>query len=204
MYDKARKALEHREPVAELYLTMLWMFAARPADISRLRVRDVTIGQPHDSGTVPVQLTIREGKAAKFRGPYPVASILTRQQASMLQQLMMERSASQRIFSEPAVIRSKTLAEVKKVCAEATLQSLRKGAVRHLAQQGVPEDQLILMTGHTQINTLRKYLGYGRQLTAEGAEAQGNAVLLHPEQSNSETERRAPRTSRYGTRRSTV
>eukprot|EP00796_Vickermania_ingenoplastis_P011258 gene11257-biopygen8184 len=30
MYDKARKALEHREPVAELYLTMLWMFAARP------------------------------------------------------------------------------------------------------------------------------------------------------------------------------
>eukprot|EP00796_Vickermania_ingenoplastis_P012489 gene12489-biopygen9048 len=54
----------------------------------------------------------------------------------------------------------------------------------------------MLMTGHTQINTLRKYLGYGRQLTAEGAEAQGNAVLLHPEQSNSETERRAPRTSR--------
>eukprot|EP00796_Vickermania_ingenoplastis_P000936 gene936-biopygen777 len=204
MYDKARKALEHREPVAELYLTMLWMFAARPADVSRLRVRDVTIGQPHDSGTVPVQLTIREGKAAKFRGPYPVASILTRQQASMLQQLMKERSASQRIFSEPAVIRSKTLAEVKKVCAEATLQSLRKGAVRHLAQQGVPEDQLMLMTGHTQINTLRKYLGYGRQLTAEGAEAQGNAVLLHPEQSNSETERRAPRTSRSGTRRSTV
>eukprot|EP00796_Vickermania_ingenoplastis_P012495 gene12494-biopygen9053 len=98
----------------------------------------------------------------------------------MLQQLMKERSASQRIFSEPAVVRSKTLAEVKKVCAEATLQSLRKGAVRHLAQQGVPEDQLMLMTGHTQINTLRKYLGYGRQLTAEGAEAQGNAVLLHP------------------------
>eukprot|EP00796_Vickermania_ingenoplastis_P006966 gene6965-biopygen4220 len=154
MYDKARKALEHREPVAELYLTTLWMFAARPADISRLRVRDGTIGQPHDSGTVLVQLTIREGKAAKFRVPYPVASILTRQQASMLQQLMKERSASQRIFFKPAVVRSKTLAEVKKVCAEATLQSLRKGAVPHLAQQGVPEDQLMLMTGHTQLNTL--------------------------------------------------
>eukprot|EP00796_Vickermania_ingenoplastis_P011265 gene11265-biopygen8190 len=59
--------------------------------------------------------------------------------------------------------------------------SLRKGAVLHLAHKGArgPTD-----AHTTPVNTLRKYLGYGRQLTAEGVAAQANAGLLHPEQSS--------------------
>eukprot|EP00796_Vickermania_ingenoplastis_P010632 gene10632-biopygen7592 len=76
---------------------MLWMFAARPADISRLRVRSITFSAPDENGNIPTQITIREGKGAKFRGPYPVASILLPQQATVLQHLMrtgMGRNAS--------------------------------------------------------------------------------------------------------------
>eukprot|EP00796_Vickermania_ingenoplastis_P011276 gene11276-biopygen7754 len=163
---------------------MLWMFAARPADITRLRVRSIAFSEPDANRNIPTQITIREGKGAKFRGPYPVASVLLPQQATVLQHLMQDKLGSQLIFKNAAEVREQTLRVVHKVCPDATLQSLRKGAVLHLAHKGVPEDQLMRITGHTQVNTLRKYLGYGRQLTAEGVAAQANAGLLHPEQSS--------------------
>eukprot|EP00796_Vickermania_ingenoplastis_P007808 gene7808-biopygen5237 len=183
-YEKARKELAKINPEAELYLTMLWMFAARPADITRLRVRSIAFSEPDANRNIPTQITIREGKGAKFRGPYPVASVLLPQQATVLQHLMQDKLGSQLIFKNAAEVREQTLRVVHKVCPDATLQSLRKGAVLHLANKGVPEDQLMRITGHTQVNTLRKYLGYGRQLTAEGVAAQANAGLLHPEQSS--------------------
>lgn len=183
-FEAIRQSLELQHPTEALFLTLMWMFAARPADISRLRVRDITFQSQDKNGNVPIQLTIREGKAVKFRGPYPVSSILPIKYASLLQQMMKEKERRARIFHNPDEIRARVLAEVQKKVPKSTLSSLRKGAAMHLAKQGVPEEELMRLTGHTQLKTLRKYLQYGLQPTAEDVAAQGNASLLLPQPSS--------------------
>lgn len=183
-FQTIRRQLELSHPVEALFLTMMWMFAARPADISRLRVRDVTFSPSDTPGLIPTQLTIREGKAVKFRGPYPIASILPEKYASLLQQLMNQKTRKQKIFEQAENIRTRVLAEVQRAIPTATLSSLRKGAAMHLASKGVPEEELMRLTGHTQLQTLRRYLQYGLQPTAEDVTVQGNALLLLPAQNS--------------------
>lgn len=180
-YEKIRKGLELTHPTEALFLTMMWMFAARPADIIRLRVRDVNFSSAEDTENVLTQLTIREGKAVKFRGPYPISSILPRKYASILQTMMNNKSRKQRIFENADSVRTRVLQEIHTVVPQANLSSLRKGAAMHLASSGVSEEELMRLTGHTQLKTLRKYLQYGLQPTAEDVTAQGNAELLLPQ-----------------------
>lgn len=174
------KTLSLKHPKEALFLTMMWMFAARAGDISRLRVGDVDFRDPDKDGNVPTALTIRIGKGAKFRGPYTVASILPRKAASMLLKLMAQKTKRQRIFDEVEALRSKTLRAVRSINPRADLPSLRKGAAQHLARLKVPEDQIARLTGHRLMDTLRRYLGYGRLLTREAVEAQDNAGRLRP------------------------
>jgi len=61
----------------------------------------------------------------------------------------------------------------------AALPSIRKGAIRHLAKQGVPEETIMRLTGHTRLETLHTYLGYGHPTTQEAAAAQANPGLFH-------------------------
>ncbi|KAH9586247.1 hypothetical protein LSM04_002631 [Trypanosoma melophagium] len=56
------------------------------------------------------------------------------------------------------------------------LPSIRKGATRHLAAQGVSEEEPMHLTGHTRADTLQRYLDYGLQLTREAETAQDNAA----------------------------
>lgn len=182
--QKVYKDLKARHPPAALFLKMMWMFAARPGDILSLRARDLTFGTPDAQGNLPTTLTIREGKGAKFRGPYPVASILERSDASLVQKMVTQTRPSQKIFQECERLRGMVRTALKQACPTAALPSIRKGAVRHLARQGVPESQMMRMTGHTRTDTLKRYLGYGLQLTMEGAEAQANASQLLHEQNS--------------------
>lgn len=182
--QKVHRELRAKNPQAALFLKMMWMFAARPGDILSLRARDLTFGTPDAKRNVPTTLTIREGKGAKFRGPYPVASVLEKDDASLLQKMVTQTRPSQRIFTECERLREMVRTAIKKECPTAALPSIRKGAVRHLARQGVPESQLMRMTGHTRTDTLKRYLGYGLQLTMEGAEAQANASQLLPQPSS--------------------
>eukprot|EP00796_Vickermania_ingenoplastis_P006386 gene6386-biopygen4061 len=110
---------------------MLWMFAARPADITRLRVRSIAFSEPDANRNIPTQITIREGKgpssAVHTRWP---AFFYSRQRLAAL----MHKLGSQLIFKNAAEVREQTLRVVHKVCPDAT-PSLRKGAV-HLANKG--------------------------------------------------------------------
>jgi integrase len=41
------------------------------------------------------------------------------------------------------------------------LRSIRRGSLTTLAEQGVPEDVLMQVSGHASVQTLKRYLGYG-------------------------------------------
>lgn len=129
---------------------------------------------------VDITVTMYENKGARFRGPYPVASQVGREDASVLQQLLQQRRPDQRLFAHADRCGTRIRAALRDVNPQAALPSVRKGAARHMAASGVPEEQIMRLTGHTKADTLRRYLGYGLQLTKEAETARANAArALH-------------------------
>eukprot|EP00796_Vickermania_ingenoplastis_P000606 gene606-biopygen501 len=158
----------------------MWACAARPGDIDQLRARDVHIGESLSPGTVRFQLTIRRGKGARFRGPYVIPSVLSRQDASLLQGLLSRLATpDSRLFTDPTGVRIAVRRAIQSANSAAALPSLRKGAARALADGGMSEEALMRITGHTRVDTLRRYLGYGLHTTAEDVAVQDsvNRVL---------------------------
>ncbi|ORC90002.1 TATE DNA Transposon [Trypanosoma theileri] len=165
---KAHAALERECPIAALYLMMMWCCAARAGDIATLLKKDVRVEQTTESDSLTdLTMTIRYGKGAHFRGPYPVATILPRKDASVLQQVLNDRLRKQRLFPDAKALRDRVLQALRNENVLSSLPSVRKGSARHMAAQGVPEEQIMRLTGHTRLETLQRYLGYGHQLTRE-------------------------------------
>jgi integrase len=176
----ASRAQLRRNPTADLYLAMLWAFAARAGDVSGLNAEDVKIdATPDGSHTARVALTIRRGKGAKRSGPYIAASTMEDSDARELQRLVQQTSTGQRIFRTTAQIRAAVRAALKQWDARAALPSLRSGAARHLAATGMPEADLARLLGHRSIDTLRRYLGYAENLTIDTRRTQRGTRLLH-------------------------
>eukprot|EP00796_Vickermania_ingenoplastis_P012665 gene12665-biopygen9305 len=178
-YDVAYRLLREN-PTAQVFLAIMWACAARPGDIDQLRARDVHIGESLSPGTVRFQLTIRRGKGARFRGPYVIPSVLSRQDASLLQGLLSRLATpDSRLFTDPTGVRIAVRRAIQSANSAAALPSLRKGAARALADGGMSEEALMRITGHTRVDTLRRYLGYGLHTTAEDVAVQDsvNRVL---------------------------
>ncbi|KPA79560.1 TATE DNA Transposon [Leptomonas pyrrhocoris] len=165
------------DPEARLFLMMMWSFAARPGDIGGLKPTDVHMQTPTRE-SYPVGLTYRKGKATHFRGPYPVASHLSRQDGAQLAHLLSQRPANSPLFKDPPAMKKKVRAALKSVVPELELASLRKGAVHRLARAKVAEEDIMRLTGHTSVITLRRYLNYSEQPTREAAMAQDSASAL--------------------------
>ncbi|KPA73093.1 TATE DNA Transposon [Leptomonas pyrrhocoris] len=184
--DEYRDARDHlcTNPLPRLFLSMMWAFAARAGDIGQLRVSDVHLNpsQADEAPSGRLSLTVRRGKGARFRGPYTLASHLHREDLSVLQPLMLQRGPQQLLFAPLGPIKDSVRAALRFVNAEAALPSIRKGATRCLAASTRTEEEVMRLTGHTRNDTLQRYLGYGRHLTAEAVIAQDNAarVLLAP------------------------
>ncbi|SYZ66408.1 Phage_integrase_family (plasmid) [Leishmania braziliensis MHOM/BR/75/M2904] len=175
--ERISKRLRLGHPRAALFLAMMWGFAARACDISTLRAKDVTLFPGTSTDTyVKVTLTIRKGKGAKTRGPYPIPSVLTRDLAATQQEMLVQKKPSEELFS-PHVeeLRALIAQEVRTEMRGAQLPSIRKGALRCMAEAGVPLKDLMMISGHAKQATLLRYLGYGQQPTVEAETARDNA-----------------------------
>lgn len=185
--ETAKKHLRtHSNPRAALYLAMLWSLAARAGDLDTLLTRDVVIKEPRmkdgSSGNSPLcalTVTMRHGKGARHRGPYPVMAVISRDDATALQKELSRRHPRQPVFLNPEDIREAVRAALRMENPDTAMPSIRKGAVIHLAAQGVREPTLMRITGHKRVETLRIYLGHGRQATREDETVRVNAELLH-------------------------
>ncbi len=172
-YLNARRLLR-QHPKEEVFLLLMWSFAARAADIGGLQMEDL-----HVKGC-SVAATIRRGKGAKFRGPYPVATTMAAEDAALLRRHCAQHRPADRLFLDLASVRAAVSSALRRTLPGACLPSVRKGAARHLVAHGVPEAEVARLTGHTRLDTLRRYLGYAENLTTEAREAQQRTVLLAP------------------------
>lgn len=178
--EEAKRSLQTSCPRAALFLGMMWALAARAGDIASLRKRDVTLETTsRPDGMFGITIAQRYGKGARFRGTYGMRSTLRREEAAELERLLHQRLAKDRLFEDHDDLRDRIRAALRRENRESALTSVRRGAVQHLAAQGVPTEELMKLTGHRRKETLDIYLGYGRHRTLEDAHAQDSAAQLH-------------------------
>lgn len=171
-------------PAAQALLVMMWACAARPGDVTQLLVKDIHFAEEIPPDSIRMQVTIRRGKGACFRGPYTIPTVLSGRDAILVRSVMAERPEAGRLFPDDIPLRTRVREAIKAVNSAAALPSLRKGATRRLAAQGLPEAMLMRITGHMRLQTLRQYLGFGQQATAEDVAVQYNVHAALSRQNN--------------------
>eukprot|EP00796_Vickermania_ingenoplastis_P004543 gene4543-biopygen2559 len=179
-YTSAVKGLRRVSPRAALFLSMMWAMASRAGDISGLRQKDVTLATSvRPDGTVAVGVEQKVGKGTRFRGTYWPASTLLQEEAAELRRAMSLVSPNQRLFRDHEILKDHIRKALHRENRASALPSVRKGAVRHLAQQGVSEGDLMRLMGHKRVETLYRYLGHGLPVTQEAVAAQDAAARVH-------------------------
>jgi len=146
--------------MAALFLAMARSLAARSGDVTSLRRQDVSLeSKPRGDGTYGLAIVRRYGRGARFRGTYAPASTLPRDNALELQRLLNRRRPRQHLFENPETLREQVRAALRMENRMAALPSIRKGAIRHLAKQGVTEETIMRLAGHTRLETRWLSLG---------------------------------------------
>lgn len=175
-YENGRSTLRNTDPEAYMFLTLMWQCAARPKEISELRAHNVSLKALKDNA-FPVAFSIRQGKGTRFRGPYKIPTALEQEDGDLLRRLLSRRRSGEKVFLT-SVPRMKVRATIRLANRSYGLASIRKGAVRYLADHGMPTEQLMRITGHTSVATLHRYLGYGLHLLQEDVITQANAAKI--------------------------
>lgn len=140
-------------PQARLYLSMMWVFAARSSDIGQLRIQDVNLGEA--SNAARVGLTLREGKGSKFAKPYPTHAFLLRCDATLLQQMCNLSPPHCRLFHDSLNINNAVKAALRRSGPSLEMRSVRRGAAQLMADSNVPAKDFMRLTGHKSEETLQ-------------------------------------------------
>ncbi|CAD2222524.1 hypothetical protein, conserved [Angomonas deanei] len=189
------RLLQHKSPLTALYLMVMFCTAGRAVDVERLKVKDVKVGytpgqqaettlelrqclmRMGSQGMTPITVVMKRGKGAYFRGTYTVHTCLPAVDASNLQSLCSQRRHGQRLFPHIEARRKEALTAIQMVEPGASMPSIRKSAVRFMAAQGMSQEEMMRITGHTRETTYFRYLGDGRHPTKEAVRLQGRAAV---------------------------
>jgi hypothetical protein len=169
-------------------LILQFYTAARVGDVAQLHVPDLQL----DPTTRHVKVTIRRGKVIARRGPYCVNTYLSSDHFQELEAFIDKRARElQRIPQAPtlfsysvtqlaSIMRCDLRAASPNTAQPLTTRAIRRGALQTMAKNGVPVETLLTFSGHTNVNTLKRYLNFGRILSVEEAGAQAAARFLAP------------------------
>lgn len=160
-----------------------WLTAARLGCILQLEVGDVICEKTR------LAITFRRGKGVKVRGPYTVdTQPLPTSWFQMWTRYLKERKGN-RLF--PASIQGYDLCKALQGISEERdgprleQRSIRRGALQTMAANGVDEETLMRFSGHTQVNTLRRYLNWNVVNKRVQDTMAGAASSLIPQQQQS-------------------
>ena len=172
-------------------LILQWYLAARAGDVLELRKQDVVISEDKAKKVYNIQVTFRHAKTVAKRGAYTVKSSLARKELftiviNFLNSLPNDPNAPLFPQTGPHKV-SKNHQEklmrdaLKTVDTILTTRSIRRGALQTMALEKVDEATLMHFSGHTNRNTLLRYLDWGRLFAKEEEEARDASAHLQPE-----------------------
>jgi DnaJ-domain-containing protein 1 len=154
-----------KAPGARLLLLLCWHFASRVGDMRQVRVSDVVLRDAPSSVAerVLVRITFRRGKVSTITGPVTLVAYVPKRVASAIVEYKRGKAAAEDMFSlrNQAELSARVRALKPVNGRKFTLLSIRRGALVHLAQAGVSDEDLQALSGHRRRETLMRYLGWG-------------------------------------------
>eukprot|EP00760_Papus_ankaliazontas_P005764 PhM_4_TR1275/c0_g1_i10/m.84717 len=150
------------DPATWILLHLTWWFAARLGDMRRVSPDAIQLDFSNTAAsTVPIFATFTEGKGAFFWGPYTIHTRIPVDIAKAVLEYVRSRrnSREQHLFSTRH--QEKLAKELRRLPGH-TARSIRKGALNFLADSGVGNSNLCLVSGHKREDTLKRYLQWGQ------------------------------------------
>lgn len=165
-------------PYPRALFCLCWHSAARVGDARQLRKEDIEFLAPDSTGTAPVnvRLTFRRGKGFAFWGLYTIVCKIPRQEAQKISSCMDSRPPNENIFSTED---QKCLTKVLK-SKGFEARSIRKGKLISLARAGCSDADIMALSGHKKLSTLRKYIGNEGLNDAAAAERRATQETVEP------------------------
>ena len=166
--EEAKEAMQ-REPrdVVKIALSLTWAGAARSSDVLRLDRDDV---KPMGNGQVAVRWTqsksdpYRVGRMTGLRMPRRYYELLTEHLRTTA------RPREKKVFPQTVTYAS-IAAAVKRVKLTLTPHSLRRGALTHLARLGLPLEEIRLLSRHSTIEGVVRYIDAAENIRITETEA---------------------------------
>ena len=150
-------AQQRLRPDLAALLILTFSLGARASDVIELTRSEIELQ------TDKLVVQFKRGKGAKFRGPVhgAIADASHRQEL----QSYLDAGTSKWAWHAPTpqqrvVLTADLLALIRSVGGPAMRQSsIRRGALQRMATLGASEEDLMHFSGHTNVRTLRRYLG---------------------------------------------
>ena len=154
---------------------MSWMTTGRLGCVLQLTKRNV---QYWPDGRMSV--SFRRGKRAMIKGPYTVDTSVPASWRERVFGFLASKKPDDFLWpAESLQARSQHQASINRMLREIRprLQgrSLRRGSLQCLAAAGVPTETLLAFSGHTQLETLLRYLDFGAKPSERTHRAQDAA-----------------------------
>jgi hypothetical protein len=148
---------------------MMWHWASRPKEMREARPCDIVIKEARPDGTSHVSITFHTGKIVPYCGPYTIHVVLPKDVTCALRAAVNHTPADAALFTtrDQSILAGVigALQGHDDDLPRLNLRSIRRGSVLHLAANGVRDVELQLLTGHKRMDTLLRYLGWGREST---------------------------------------
>jgi hypothetical protein len=147
-------------------------------DVLKTKRKDITLEQSFDT-TGAIKVLFCRGKGARFKQPYTVPTTCLREWRPLLRQYLDALSPEDWVF--PGGTRTYgplTSIALRSANANFTVRALRRGALQAMAIQGVDFATLRLFSGHTNDDTLKRYLDWGAMAGLMAQQARGAARHL--------------------------
>lgn len=145
------------DPHHRALLHLSWAFGARLTSITALTRQQLHFQQTTDRFST-VTATFRTGKTILSTGAYSITALLPTETANWI----LSRPA--RIFDRPIQEYYNTL---RRILRPYKIRSIRRGALQHLAKQGIKPELIMLISRHKTIASLYAYLDDGVHATWE-------------------------------------
>ena len=162
----------------KLALVLTWICGGRLGDVLHLIRKEVMLSSDFaTSGLMQVQFA--RGKGARFNQPYTVSTFCPELWRALTMQMLERAGPRDWLFpGGEKVFGQLCRMAVRTVCPAYSVKSLRRGALQLLAKSGATDETLTSFSGHKSVDTLKRYLNWGKDFTQRVNNAQQIAEAM--------------------------
>jgi hypothetical protein len=161
--DNMQTAVEQAKGAVKEQLIMTWLTAGRVGDVLQLKQENVTL----KPDAMAVQF--RRGKGVELGSPYTVHTACPPEWRLTVEAMLRRRSPGQFLWHADSpkarmLMGKEVAAALKQVDRDLEQRSIRRGALQHMATvDETSEETLMMFSGHKRVETLRRYLDWGKK-----------------------------------------